>query len=65
VPVLGLAAANGQGVIEAQPDFLLPKCQHWVEMIGGKTDIDLWFRQLHFSFSGRLLCHRHLDAESG
>jgi hypothetical protein len=51
VPVLGLATANRQSMIEAQPHLFLPKCKHWIEIIGSKTDIDLRFRQLHFAFS--------------
>jgi hypothetical protein len=66
VPVLGLATANRQRVIEAQPHFLLPERKQRVEIIGGKTDIDLWFRQFHFVVSGvHCATSRHLDAERG
>ena len=47
VPVLFLAAANRQDMIEAKADIVLPEPQHWLQIVRQKSDVDDVFCELH------------------
>ena len=47
VPVLFLAAANRQDMIEAKADILLPEPQHRLQIVRRKSDVDDVFCELH------------------
>jgi len=55
VPVLFLAAANRQHMIEAETDVLLPEPQHRLQIVGRKSDIDDVFCQLHLPTATRTM----------
>ena len=44
--MLFLAAPDRKDVVELETDRALPKRQHRIEIVGGKTDVDLRLRQL-------------------
>ena len=46
-PVLLLAAANRQDMIEAKADIVLPEPQHRLQIVRRKSDVDAVFRELH------------------
>ena len=47
VPVLFLAAANRQDMIEAKADIVLPEPQHRLQIVRRKSDVDDVFCELH------------------
>ena len=46
-PVLLLAAANRQDMIEAKAGIVLPGPQHRLQIVRRKSDVDAVFRELH------------------
>jgi hypothetical protein len=47
VPVLFLAAANRQDMVEAKADIVLPEPQHRPQIVRRKSDVDDVFCELH------------------
>jgi hypothetical protein len=47
VPMLVLAAADLQQVVEGNTRLALSEGQHGFEVVGGQPDVDPWFRQFH------------------
>jgi hypothetical protein len=45
VPMLSLATPDREDVVELEPDLALPEREHRIEIVGGKSDVDLRFRQ--------------------
>ena len=50
VTVLLVAAADRLGVVERQPDLVLPERQRRRRVVGGKADVDAGFREFHRGF---------------
>jgi hypothetical protein len=60
VPVLFLAAANWQDMVEAKADILLPEPQHRLQIVRRKSDIDDVFCELHLPRLNRTTYRKRL-----
>ena len=60
VPVLFLAAANRQDMIEAKADIVLPEPQHWLQIVRRESEVDDVLCELHVPASMRNECRRPL-----
>jgi hypothetical protein len=60
VPVLFLAAANRQDMIEAKADIVQPEPQHWFQIVRRKSDVNDVFCELHLPHHNRTTYRKRL-----